>query len=205
MTSALPRQPAAKAPAQIGGQPHLRRGRPADAFVLATLMDISSAGVLSRLWAEEALPGQAWREAATARIVDPNHELGFSNTVIAEVGDEIAGMVALNLLPENGRSLAEAALPHEKLVMSLLSRVPGHLLIREIAVFSPFRGQGVGDALMEVCNEIALQQAGGNLALTVLAENLAARRLYTRHGFSHVTAEVGGPHAPIVELWRKDI
>jgi GNAT superfamily N-acetyltransferase len=51
-----------------------------------------------------------------------------------------------------------------------------------IRLLAPYRGQGIGGALLRALIQLALQEGYGALSLSVNREN-PARRLYVRHGF----------------------
>jgi ribosomal protein S18 acetylase RimI-like enzyme len=96
-------------------------------------------------------------------------------------------MVLLNgLSDEYNAADIDMVPPDVRPLFSLLVNAPGHLMIREIAVFPRFRGKGVGEALMIPAESIAEGQGFPGLALNVHESNHAAQRLYLRHGFEPV-------------------
>lgn len=167
--------------------PHLRSARPEDARLIANLMDLSSAGGLAQAWGRLAAKGQDWREVAVAEITAPGSDLQLSNYVVAEVGGRLAGMALLNGLSEEYNAAdIDMVPPDVRPLFTLLVNAPGYLLVREIAVFPRFRGQGVGDALMIAAETIAEGQGFPGLALNVHETNTGAQHLYLKHGFEAV-------------------
>jgi GNAT superfamily N-acetyltransferase len=66
-----------------------------------------------------------------------------------------------------------------------------------IRLLAPYRGQGIGGALLRTLIQLALQEGYGALSLLVNREN-PARRLYMRHGF--VDARLSEPSDSSVTL-----
>lgn len=167
--------------------PFLRMAKPGDARLIANLMDLSSAGGLAEAWGRLAQNGEDWRDIAIAEIMAPGSDLQLSNYVIAEIGGRLAGMVLLNGLSEEYNAADIDMVPAEvRPLFSLLVNAPGHLLIREIAVFPRYRGKGVGEALMIAAHSIAEGQGYPGIALNVHETNFPAQRLYVRNDFEPV-------------------
>lgn len=69
-------------------------------------------------------------------------------------------------------------------------------LLVDISLFPAWRGQGIGSALIQ-CQQQASAQRGRGLALSVMAHNLAARRLYARLGFVLTAESDDGLYLPM--------
>jgi ribosomal protein S18 acetylase RimI-like enzyme len=76
--------------------------------------------------------------------------------------------------------------PYEEL------EIPGSFYICALALFSGFRGRGVGTKMLSIARKQARQRGFGTLSLLVFEQNEGAVRLYERNGF-----EVAG-RAPVV-------
>jgi ribosomal protein S18 acetylase RimI-like enzyme len=62
---------------------------------------------------------------------------------------------------------------------------PGeYALVSDLSVVPPYRGRGIGRALLERAEEFARQKGASELRIGVLARNATARELYRRAGFS---------------------
>jgi RimJ/RimL family protein N-acetyltransferase len=66
--------------------------------------------------------------------------------------------------------------------------------IIDITLLPPARGLGVGTDVIRALAQTAREQGAHRLTLTVLAGNLAARRLYGRLGFIGTGEAAGGAH-----------
>ena len=76
--------------------------------------------------------------------------------------------------------------PYEEL------EIPGSFYICALALFTGFRGRGVGTKMLSIARKQAYERGFGTLSLLVFEQNEGALRLYERNGF-----EVAG-RAPVV-------
>lgn len=72
-----------------------------------------------------------------------------------------------------------------------------------LATLSQFRGMGVGRALLEYAEQLAVHKGYTKISLTVAVENTTAQRLYTQQGYK-VIGQSGGNHAKVYKM-RKTI
>lgn len=71
--------------------------------------------------------------------------------------------------------------------------------IHDLAVLPSARGQGVGQALLDAVDRLALEEDCAFVTLEVRADN-RARSLYLRHGF-----QAGDPESDAMSFWKKPI
>jgi len=57
------------------------------------------------------------------------------------------------------------------------------LELRQLYLFKPWQGRGIGEALLVWATERARARGAGELWLSVYTDNPGARRFYARHGF----------------------
>ena len=69
------------------------------------------------------------------------------------------------------------------------------LCIVDILLDEAFRGRGIGSILLRWLQEVTKARGLEHLQLSVLVHNMAARRLYERHGF--IAGELAGMHIPM--------
>jgi ribosomal protein S18 acetylase RimI-like enzyme len=170
-------------------RPVLRMATKNDTRKIATLMDLSSAGALSQAWGRLAGRGEDWRDVAAEEILSETSELALVNIVMVEVAGQVAGMAVLNGLSDEFTDIDVSMLPTESQPLYvILKAAPGHLLVREIAVFPRYRGQGCGHALMIAAESIAEDKGFPGIVLNVHETNLGAKRLYESHEFAPVTS-----------------
>lgn len=114
---------------------------------------------------KQRLKAQSLRYACLAAIVPS------ANKLAASPGDAIAGTVEASLRqpwPWQGYR---------------------HVYVSNLAVDQTFRRQGIAMALLRSCEQVAQRWGIDELHLHVMEDNLAARALYLKAGFSVVQAE----------------
>ena len=74
------------------------------------------------------------------------------------------------------------------------------LSIHDLAVLSPFRRQGIGQALLAALEQIAMELGCCKLTLEVLSNNQVAQGAYRKSGFApyELDAKTG-----IAQFWQK--
>ena len=98
------------------------------------------------------------RAAQHERFVEHLDGTARGAAVVAVAGDEVVGHARVDLTPYNVAGLG-------------------------MMVAAPWRGRGVGSALVEAIIEASRELGAHKIALQVWPHNVAARRLYRRHGF----------------------
>jgi len=76
------------------------------------------------------------------------------------------------------------------------------LNIHDLTVISTFRGQGIGQILLDQAEVIARQRGCCKLTLEVLSENKVAAGLYQKFGFAGYQLD---PQAGRAEFWEKKL
>jgi ribosomal protein S18 acetylase RimI-like enzyme len=78
--------------------------------------------------------------------------------------------------------------------------------IEDLMVRPDFRGQGVGQQLMQQCEEKIKDQGGSVATLAVLADNQAAREFYERNGYEPVAGmEFAAPNGAKGFYYKKEL
>src|SRR5690606_2771204 len=99
--------------------------------------------------------------------------------------DEVAGMLVGYRQPdEMAAEDSSDADPIFVPLMELEAAAPGTWYINVLAVFSTWRGRGVGGLLMQRAAELGAETRARGLSLIAADDNENALRFYRRHGFS---------------------
>lgn len=190
----------------MNGSLTIRPARRSDAADMALLVNIAGHG----------LPYYVWSQAEGASEVDSPFEIGrqramretgsfsWNNTLLATAGEEVAGMLVGyrqpdEMPPEDTSDTDPIFAP----LVELEAAAPGTWYLNILAVFSHWRGKGVGGLLMTRAHELAKETAAQGLSLIAADDNEDALRFYRRHGFS-VRAErplVPFPGGPAGGKW----
>lgn len=98
------------------------------------------------------------------------------------------------LVAARGRELAGAAV--------LFFRVGSRLArLYSIATAATARGEGIGSRLLDACERAARRRHCTRLRLEVRHDNLAAQRLYERHGYRRIAA-IKAYYEDGADAWR---
>jgi len=166
--------------------PLYRDARKDDARALAQLIEIAGEGIPTFLWAQQAGEGRSALDVGTERAAREDANFSYRNAVVAHLDGKIAGMLlAYRLAAPGAQALAElpALPPLLRPLVELEYRVPGSFYVNALAVFPPYRGRGIGAALLDIALVSARRARCERLSVQVFAENEGAFRLYLRSGY----------------------
>jgi ribosomal protein S18 acetylase RimI-like enzyme len=165
----------------------LRPASPADAPVLARLMNAAGEGLPAWLWSQMAEPGEDVMAFGSRRVAGDDSSFSYRNVHVGEVGSAIVGMLLGYRLadPYDAGDLDELPLVIRPLI-ELESMAPGSWYINAVATLPEVRGKGVGSRLMKLAEQLCRESGGGEISLIVARENTGAVRLYDRLGFRPV-------------------
>lgn len=152
-------------------------------------------------WQEQARKEQ--RDALDiAELLYQNPEGGYSysNATIAELNEEIAGMIlAYPVPPAAPRNPANRPGADDENVFAayIFLEEPNSFYICGVALHPQHRGRGLGTQLMNLANAQAKEKGFSKLSLIALEQNSAAVRLYERLGYTVIDRAPTVPH-PLV-------
>jgi ribosomal protein S18 acetylase RimI-like enzyme len=177
----------------LTGQTSMRPAAPADARVLAMLVDLAGEGIPSYLWGQQAAPGQDPLDVGAARAARDQGGFSYRNAWVAELQGQAAGMLLGYPQPDPyGIGALDELPPVVRPLVELESLSPGSWYVNAVAVMPDRQGQGIGSKLMALAGELARRAACPTLSLIVAGENTAAVALYRRLGYAEVA------HRPVV-------
>ena len=176
----------------------IRPGEGRDARTIAELYQYSSDGVADYIWdsLKADYPGLGLLDIGEKRYARENTDFSYQNCRIAEAGGAIAGMAHSYVMgaPEPLPDEFDPVLrPFAEL------ELPGSLYISGIAMFPDYRGQGMGNALMDDADKRARDLGCDTVSLIVFEQNAGAKRLYDRRGFEEVMRRQIVPH-PLIHM-----
>ena len=182
----------------MAGVVTIRRAERRDAAELAVLVDLSSHGLASWLWYGAVLDGttQTALEHGRNLMRDDDERAGWKDASLAQVDDEIAGVVIGHAVEP---SFADEEAPHRVFepILILQKQAIGHWFIDSVGVYSHHRGRGIGRQLVDY--EIA--RAGARpVSLITDSDNEVALGLYKSRGFEEIARH---PSVPLDENSKK--
>ena len=182
-------------------KPSFRPATKADAAVLAVLVDIAGEGMPSFMWSTLKVPGQSVLEFGRERAQRETGGFSYKNTVIAEIGGEIAAALVGYRLDDPydlEGSLTETPDIVRPLVR-LEAKAPGSWYLNVLATFPEFRRRGIGGELLSIAETKAREAGAPALSVIVGSWNGGAKRLYASGGYLELANEPailfpGSPH-----------
>jgi len=183
---------------------------PDDSRAIAELICQAGGGLYEFLF-DDLIPLVGARDIVAAGVGMSGGPLSYENCLVASRASE--GIVgAANFFPadslaeETFLSLVSDRFDHISPMLRLRDR--GSMFLNAIAVSGNHRSNGVGTQLIAMTEAASLRAGFSRLSLHVWADNVAAIRLYKRHGFAEVgIAEIADsprlPHSGGSLLMRK--
>jgi len=178
--------------------PPFRLATPADARAIAELVAIASEGVAAIQWqaAAEREPGVEPLDLGERLYAQEGERYSYRNCVVAEQGEAVVGM--LLTFPE-GPCQGEPAPPppydgSDVFAPYRYLEAPDTWYICALALYSPYRGRGLGSRLLEIAHRQAHERGFTQMSLVVFEENAGAVRLYRSRGFEVVKRSPIIPH-----------
>lgn len=125
--------------------------------LIAELFSISSEGIADYIWSQMAEEGEDILDVGKMRYESEESVFSYKSTTIAEINNEIAGMlVAFPMYVDPDKDLSDSdpvLVPYEKLEEDNSYYICG------VALFEKFRGRGIGSKLMDIAEERAREGA----------------------------------------------
>ena len=129
---------------------HIRPATARDAADIARLFLVSSDGLAAYIWERDRAPGGDLLAHGAARYARHGTSFSYENCTVAAAGDRVVAMLHAFEMPETDGAEEDFILrPYSEL------EDPGSLYISGIAVDADRRGQGIGNALLDVAEGIA--------------------------------------------------
>lgn len=163
----------------------IRKANLEDCRSIAELALIAGEGMPAFFWEQSKKNNQEAIDVGMENLASETENFSYKNVHVAEVGDEIAGMILTYKLPEIARPEDTDELPDFiRPLIELEQCVPGSFYINMLAAFSEFRNQSVGTGLMTIVNGLARQEKCSISSVEVFSQNEGALRLYRRLGYT---------------------
>jgi ribosomal protein S18 acetylase RimI-like enzyme len=142
-----------------------------DPFLEHLLRSYAADHVRGGRWSADEAPEKARAEVGhllPEGLATPNH---YFFTIVADPGAEKVGVVWLAIEPRGA-------------------------FVYDLEVHPEHRRRGYAEAAMRAAEVVAREKGSARIALHVFAENAAARRLYTKLGYSETNVVMAKPIGP---------
>ncbi len=171
-----------------------------DASKIAELIALSSDGVAVIEWQSEA--GQRGHDNAldigAETYANSEGCYSYRNATIAEVNNEVAGMLLAFAMPDDCPPRSHKSRPqaNDSNVFSpyMYLEEPGSWYICGVAAFKQYRGMGIGQHFMQLAEQQARQHGYRKLSLVAFEQNARVVAWYQRLGYQVVDQAPIVPH-----------
>lgn len=172
----------------------VRRARQEDAAEIARLFLVSSDGLAAYIWTRLAAPGETPAEVGARRYARTGTAFSFENCLLATVDGAVAGMAHAFPMPARAADEVEddpVLAPYAALEDA------GSLYVSGLAVDERRRGRGIGGALMDHVEALAVAKGCPRVSLICFEQNEGAMRFYRRRGYREIARRTLVPHATL--------
>lgn len=178
-------------------QPPFRPATPADARVLAELVNHAGEGLPLYLWDKMREPGETAWEVGRRRAARDEGSFAYRNAAIIEHGGAAAGCLIGYGIADEPEAVPDDIPAMFRPLVELENLAPGTWYVNVLAVLPAHRGQGLGGRLLGLAEAIGRAEGKTGMSIIVSDGNPGARRLYERCGYRFVAQR------PMVkEDWR---
>lgn len=154
-----------------------------------------------------------------ADYANPTHARDLVHLLDAYASDPMGGGEGLNDFAKANLVLCLAARPQAYSVLAYAGKVPVGLVnciegfstfacrplvnVHDVAVLSAYRGRGIADQMLALCEVIAREREACKMTLEVLQGNVGAIRAYERFGFAGYQLGSTMGQAGFMQKWLK--
>jgi ribosomal protein S18 acetylase RimI-like enzyme len=163
--------------------PKFRPGVPADAAILAELVNYAGEGLPLYLWGKLAGPGETAWEVGLKRAAREEGSFSYRNATMIELQGEAAGCLIGYEIPDAPEPIDPVMPAMFRPLQELENLAPGTWYVNVLAVRPAFRSKGLGTALLGVADETSRRLGKRGMSVIVSDDNRGARRLYERRGY----------------------
>lgn len=163
--------------------PNIRPAQPSDAPNLAKLIDIAGEGIPRWLWSRSCGDGQDPLEFGAERARRTEGGFSYRNALVAERDGRPIGMVlsyAIDTAPDDDPDDLPAPIAP---FVKLEAQSVGTWYINALAVFAGARSAGVGSALVQAAENLAVDAGYSSMSVQAYSQNIGAVKLYERLGY----------------------
>ena len=164
----------------------IRKARASDATHLAHFINMAADDLPLHFWRKSVgAEGDALAFGAE-RAARSTGNFSYNNAWLAEVDGAVAACL-LGYAADATPAAIEADTPAILVpLLELEALAPGTWYLNVLASYAPYRGQGLGSALLAKAEAIAAAAGHASISLIAADTHMAARRLYAAKGFREI-------------------
>jgi len=164
----------------------IREATAADAAHLVRFINMAADDLPLHFWQKTVGPeGDPWALGAE-RAARESGNFSYRNAWLAEVEGEVAACLLGYPAEEEPGPIAPETPAIFVPLLQLEALAPGSWYLNVLATYAPFRGKGLGQALLAHAETVARQGGHGAISLIAADTHHAALRLYAAQGYHEV-------------------
>lgn len=182
-----------------------RKAKKTDCHKIAELSLIAGEGFPAYFWSQSAKDGQDILDVGAKNAASETENFSYRNIIVVEniaseniigknKGDIVAMLLAYRLPDADDAEDLDSVPELVRPLVELEQCVPGSFYINMIATLPESRNMGIGSALMNIANNLALEEGCDLLSIEVFEQNEEALRLYLKHGYEITESRPVIPH-----------
>jgi len=178
-------------------RPPFRQATPADATVLAELVNYAGEGLPLYLWKGMAAPGETAWDVGRKRAARDTGSFSYRNAAMIEHDGRCAGALIGYAIAAEPEPIASDMPPMFVPLQELENLAPSTWYVNVLAVLPELRNRTLGAQLLDLADETARAQGLKGMSVIVSDTNAGAQRLYERHGY-----RVAATRTKVKEGWQ---
>jgi ribosomal protein S18 acetylase RimI-like enzyme len=180
-------------------RPPFRQATPADAAVLAELVNYAGEGLPLYLWEKTAGSGETAWDVGRKRAAREEGSFSYRNAVVIEHDGRCAGTLIGYAIAAEPEPIGGDMPPMFVPLQELENLAPSTWYVNVLAVLPQARNKKLGSQLLDLADETGRSLGLSGMSVIVSDTNAGARRLYERHGY-----RVAGTRTKVKEGWQND-
>ena len=176
-----------------------RQATPADAAVLAELVNYAGEGMPLYLWEGMAGPGETAWDVGRKRAARDTGGFSYRNAAVIEHEGRCAGALIGYAIADQPEPIPSDMPPMFVPLQELENLAPSTWYVNVLAVVPELRNRKLGWQLLDLADETGRSLGLRGMSVIVSDTNAGAQRLYERHGY-----RVAATRAKVKEGWQYD-
>jgi ribosomal protein S18 acetylase RimI-like enzyme len=180
-------------------RPPFRQATPADAAVLAELVNYAGEGMPLYLWEGMAGAGETAWDVGRKRAARDSGGFSYRNAVVIEHDGRCGGALIGYAIADRPEPIPSDMPPMFVPLQELENLAPSTWYVNVLAVLPELRNKNLGSRLLGLADETGRALGLKGMSVIVSDTNAGAQRLYERHGY-----RVAATRTKVKEGWQND-
>jgi GNAT superfamily N-acetyltransferase len=180
-------------------RPPFRQATPADAAVLAELVNYAGEGLPLYLWEKMAVSGETAWDVGRMRAARNTGSFSYRNAAVIEHDGRCASALIGYAIAATPEPIPSDMPPMFVPLQELENLAPSTWYVNVLAVLPELRNKTLGSQLLDLADETGRSLGLNGMSVIVSDTNAGARRLYERRGY-----RVAATRTKVKEGWQNE-